>query len=250
MKKFILILTISLFSSISYAQVSGIDYDDKNYGKLLDLIIMDNYEDCLARSLKLIDNDKYKKESAPLLFASICYFKISQDPELEEAYPKSFLEAMKYAAKAATKDKTGEFASKNYKFYDELKEEALKQADYLYNEDNFSKAASFYAKILKFSNNDPNILFTMGYCQLMAKNKGEGDKNVATALKTINENYADPNFEADEISSYLLTRTYIAYTNYLVSNNEIEKAIEVIETALKFLPDDDEIKSHRNKLVN
>src|SRR5690606_15089720 len=100
----------------------------------------------------------------------------------------------------AEQDEIGFYKENNVEFFENLKRASMDEADFYFNEDNFSKAASGYSKILKFDPEDENILMITAACYFLSRNLGQGKITLEEALKQIKTKYANSDYQGSEVS--------------------------------------------------
>lgn len=249
MKKEIILFLISyilyLFSQICYAQVKG-----GQHSKLFDLYAMEKYEDCAFKAENMVMNEKYKKDPEPLLYLSMCMLKISKmdSSELDQQYKDPLKESLKYAKKFRAKDKDSSMYMQNLLFFDELKVVAIYHANSLYNQNQYGKAGAFLTMINAFDNDDNNVRFMKGVCDVLAKNAAEGSKNINDAMKGLILSRGDSAFKPDNTSEPLLAEAMIIYADYLSKNKMEDSAKATMSAAKNFFPDNWEVKNQYNLL--
>lgn len=216
--------------------------------KLFDLFAMEKYEDCAFKAENMAMNEKYRKDPEPLLYLSMCFFKISNlDPEgLDQEYKDPLKESMKYAKKFRSKDKDGSMYSQNILFFEELKRAGITRANALYNEEQYSKAAAFYGLINNYDERDNSIRFMKGVCDLLAKNLAEGSKNIKDAITGLDTLRADSSFKADVFQDSFLVEAMIIYSDFLNKNNMADSAKKTMAVAKKFFPGNQAVKDQYN----
>lgn len=242
-----LFIALILSPFISSAQVRGGEFN-----KLFDMYLLEDYTGCLDQAMKMSEKDKYRRHPEPLLYIAMCYYQLSLDPEATatEEFEDAYKDALKYAYKAVKKDdEEYNLISQNRQFIEDLKVRGAEEGRFFYNEDDFRKAASTYARILKIDEDDPGILLMTGVCQLLSKNIGEGQKNVDRAMELIKTKFDDDSYEPSEVTYNHVVDGLIIYSNYLVDSGEKEKAKDVISAGRTAIPKDDNLKLHYEKLV-
>jgi hypothetical protein len=240
----LVVFTFSLLSST--AQVKGGKQD-----KLFDMFLMENYEGCLSRALKLTEKDEFRNDPEPLLYVAMCYYQISLNSEMTQdpKYKNAYKDALKFAAKANKKDKEGTLTADNEAFFTDLKARGKEEAQYFYNEDNFSKAASTFKNILKVDEKDEGFLFMTGLSNVKAKNVTEGQKMIEQALALIKEKYSDADYKAPDITYDTMIFAILQYTNYLNDSGDTNKAQDIISAMRTTLKKDDQIKKQYERIM-
>ena len=104
---------------------------DPKYGRMLEDLVDGKYERVLFRAIGFTEKENTKKHPEPYSYMARAYLKIHQsdDPELTESYPKALKESLKYCTKFIKKDKEMEYVPDQLEFIEELRYEAIAQAD-------------------------------------------------------------------------------------------------------------------------
>lgn len=259
MKKIFIAAIIFLTGFSASAQVNGGKYD-----KLFDEFLMEDYEGCLKQAFKLTEKEDTRNEPEPYLYIAMINLKLNQNPELSELNPNALKEAQKFAAKAVKKDEkprnpkaenpaeedaAGYYWEKNQEFFNQLKRASMDEADYFFNEDNFSKAASSYAKILKFDATDENILMITAACQYLSKNVGQGKLTLQEAVKQITTKYASEDYQGNEVSMPALEDGIRAYTDFLVDSGDKDGAKAFFKEVYDYLSWNESIRAQYRKIM-
>lgn len=218
--------------------------------KLAELFVLDRFEDCLFKSLMMVEKDKYRRDPEIYFYISMCYMKIFYvDPEeLDDEYKDPIKDAMKWAAKAVKKDKEGIFTSENQDYLDDLKAEGIKQGHGFIEEAQFRKAAYVYKYIFKFSPEDYNILFMKGVCEILSRNTGEAERSLNEAIPNIRANYQNPDYRGDRISEPELKDGILMYCDYLNNAAQVDSAKATISFGMEFFGTDSDISGMYDKL--
>lgn len=260
MNKLLVFLAAFFFSIAGMAQISGGKYD-----KLFDEVLMEDYEGCLKRALKMTEKDEYRKEPEPYLYVAYCYLALSENPDMEELYPNAFKDAMKFAAKGVkydakdrnTKsddrtehDDAGYYVENNQDFLNRLKRAGMDEAEFYFNEDNFSKAASTYSRVQKIDPEDENILMITAACQFKSRNVGQGKMTLQESLDLIKKKYSIEGYKPNETTLPALEDGIIAYTDYLIESGDKEGAKAFMEEIIQYLDWNDKIDAQYQRVVN
>lgn len=250
-----LFLTIGILNAT--AQVSG-----GKYNKLFDEFLMEDYDGCYKQALKMTEKDEYRKEPEPYLYVAMVLLKYSEMPERSEEFPNAVKDAAKYAAKAAKydqkernaksedsaeEDAAGYYWENNQEFFNKLKRIIMDEAEYYFNEDNFSKAASTYKRILKVDPEDENILMITGASQYKSRNVGEGKMSIETAVKLIQDKYKDEDYEANETTVTALEDGVATYIDYLFENDQKDEAKAFYDSIYESLSWNSNIRALKSK---
>lgn len=224
---------------------------NSEFQKLFDLYAMEKYEKCAYKAEGYTRKDKYKREPEPYLYMALCLYQAHLNPELFEGEFKDPLkDALKYAYKFRKKDKSGELYEANRFLLDKIREEALDRPKFYFNDNDYRKASSEFARVLKVVPEDVNILFIGGVADIMAKNITQGEKYVNQALDTLRAQETRGTFVKDDVTHDLLIKAFVSYTDYLAQNGQADKAMEVITLGRKLIPDDPKLKAQYKKLYS
>lgn len=219
------------------------------FQKLFDLYTMEEYEKCAWKAERYLNNDKYSKSPEPYLYMALCLYQVHVNPDVFEVeYEDPLKDALKYAYKFRKKDKEGTMYEANRVLLDKIREQALDQAKFLFNDGDFRKAASEFNRILKVIPDDVNVVFITGVSEVLSKNVTMGEKNIALAMDTLRAHEANNTFEEDPVTNEVLVKAFISYTDYLSQNNQLEKAMEIIAFSRKLLPNDASLKLQYKKI--
>ncbi len=185
MRRLLIFMSLALF----IGQKIQAQSNNKAFDKMIFLFVDEKYEKCLKMSLGFTQNDNYKREALPYLYASMSFYEIARKDVLIEKYPKAMKDAMKYAYKYRKKDKELKYVGRYTDYFDELKDSCNQMAQHYYKTEDYRKAASTYKGIVRFDPNDKIMQLWWGISEVKAKNVGEGDRNIELAMEQIDENY-------------------------------------------------------------
>ncbi|UTW60806.1 hypothetical protein KFE98_12300 [bacterium SCSIO 12741] len=246
------LLLFSLFVTVVSlnAQVIGGKQD-----KLFDMYLLEKYEACYARALKMTETEKYRSDPEPYLYASMCIVKFKEvDPEAFDYYGglkmalKFGEKAMKYHAKCEKKNIATYALEDNIEFYNELVTIGLEEALYHINEDKFSKGASWLKKVAKVRKDDENIQLALGASMLLSKN-AEGQKIIDVVVPQIKEKYKSGDAVPDDITRDALITGFIIYARYLNESGRSSEAQDFITMGKEIFPDNLKITRSYDELV-
>ncbi|MGB0806301.1 MAG: hypothetical protein ACPGRC_06385 [Salibacteraceae bacterium] len=228
-----------LLSATSIGQVAG-----AKHSKLVDLYVMGNYETCYEKAMKLTLNDKYKSESEPYLWVSLCLIEMSRDPELEEFFPeaKANKDAIKYGTKFKKKDdkiksKGGEYIfDDNIDFIYDLIEIGLIEGKSFLAMDNYSKASYYYKLVSKLDPENEECKLINGVVFLYNKNR-EGQVLVDESMAYFKDQAEMGGFELNSKSERAFIDGFMYYSKYLETKGNKDEAFKVIALAIKLDPE-------------
>jgi hypothetical protein len=241
--------TLLLFINTSLnAQVIGGEQD-----KLFDLFLLEKYEDCYFKALKMTEKEEFKSDPEPYLYLAMSLIKIYEDEEAKAEYEEAGGDALKDALKYATK--VNKYYAKcqkksiatfemedNMEFFYNLTSISLEEIIYQYNEDKFSKAASWGKKLAKVDPENAEIQILVGANMLLSKNQ-EGQKLVDMYWPKVKEKYKGGDNEPEEHIKNALIIGIIALSDYYNDNGNSAKAKEIIQFGKDLFVDNNKIDS-------
>jgi len=233
-----------LFSllTVPVVQAQVIDPEFTNVAKRFE---KGNFESALETAEALIDNDKHRKKPEPYLWASMCYYEIgrTEDEKLLSRFRNPLKSALKYAAKAVSKDKEGTFIEKNREFLVTLKKAGIEEAMQQEADGDFRKASYTYKQLMKMFPDDPYIRFAKGIVDIRLNSYSEAERNLKKAMPELSGRYRDLDYQPDPVSSPLLRPAMLFYIDHLIENGYTDSARNVTMNARVFFPLDEEIKT-------
>ena len=244
MKKIILLILSSIFIvNFSFSQVVGSKFE-----KLTKLYNAQRYEDCLYKADNYTYKDKTRKEPEPYLYMAMCYYQLSlmDDPDIQEDYPKALKNSIKYLIKFKKKDKKDEYYTKNIDFVNNIAKIIIDEAKKHCKDKSYRKASSSYKHYSKLFPEDDNIKFMIGACNMLANNYSEGRTYISDAIVKLQENYNKEKSLKNSNTLPILEDAFILYSNYLVTDKEIDSAKVTISIAKNFFPNSGNIKIQYN----
>jgi hypothetical protein len=209
------------------------------------------FEWVLKKAEALMEDEKAKKTPEPYMWAAMCNLALyrSEDAKLKDTYKAGLRDALKFAAKAATKDsKEMEFISAQKDFLTDLKKEGIALAQSYIDAQDVRKANYTFKQILAFDPKDDNIQFAKAITDIKMSNTVDADKSIAEALPRLEANYRDLNFKPDPISSPLLRDAVIYYIDHLTMLNLKDSALQAVFIGRMIYPLDEEIKKKGESL--
>lgn len=208
-------------------------------------------ESALGKAEKLMDNDKTKKDPEAYLWASMCYLELShsEDPKIQDYYKNAFKNAQKYASKAVSKDKEGNFIRENWDYIKRLKEESFDLAKEQLAEGDYRKANYTFKQLNRIDPQDDNVLFLKGVMALRLNNQVEAERTISESMVNLNTKYRDLDYQPDPKSSSLVQKEIIYYLDQLINTEQLDSARKVVFSARLFFPLDDDVNKRYEDLV-
>ncbi|MEZ4722767.1 MAG: hypothetical protein R2813_12910 [Flavobacteriales bacterium] len=233
-----------LVSTTGFAQVANSDFQ-----KLFDLYTMEDYAKCAYKAEKYSQKEKYRRDPEPYLYMALCFYQAHVHPEkFDQEFEDPLTDALKYAYKFRKKDKNGKLYQTNRVLLDKIREEALTNAKFMYNDGDYRKASSEFNRILKVVPDDVNLMFIGGVADIMSRNTAQGERKIGIAMDTLRAQRESQRFEEDPVTQEILIKAFVEYTNYLSENNQQDKAEEVIAFGRKLIPNDPTLKVQYKKI--
>ena len=238
---FILLIVIS---SKMFAQKGN----DKKIDELTFLYVDEKYDKVVEKGESLMQNDKYKKHPLIYIYTSMSYYEMSKRPgkfsvgEKDSDYPKPLKMAQKHLYKFIKVDaKAPKYYDNSWygdfkEYYVQLADTSNKLGQYLFLNDNYRKSASEYKYAFRAIPDDPVLQLWEGIGEVKSQNAVEGDKNIAAALKVIDEN-----FKPSKATEGVLAHGMLLVEEYLRSKGDYtnaDKAKKLIEVFKKYDPDE------------
>ena len=179
--------------------------------------------------------------------------KIYEDEEMKMEYEDAggdpLKDALKYATKAnkyyskcLKKDITTFEMEDNMEFFNNLTMIALDEIIYHYNEDKYSKAASWGKKLAKVDPSISEIQLIVAANMLLSKN-AEGQKLVDMYWPKIITKYKSGDVEPEESIKNALIYAIIALSGYYNDNGNSTKAKEIIKFGKDLFVENKKIES-------
>jgi len=250
MKYLILFFTSLLLfiNTSSNAQVIGGEQD-----KLFDLFLLEKYLDFYFKALKMTEKEEFKSDPEPYLYLSMSLIKIYENEELKTEYVDAGGDPLKDALKYATK--VNKYYAKcqkksiatfemedNVEFFNNLTSISLDEIIYFYNEDKFSKAASWGKKLAKVDPQNADIQILVAGNMLLSKNL-EGQKLVDQYWPKVVAKYKGGDNEPEEHLKNALIYGIISLSKYYNDNGNSVKAKEIIQFGKDLFIDNNKIDS-------
>ncbi|MCF8459706.1 MAG: hypothetical protein K9G46_03200 [Flavobacteriales bacterium] len=238
MRLFSLLLLILLTTAV-FGQVNNPEFEviAKKYEK-------EAWVSALESAEALIDNDKHRKSPEPYLWASMCFYEISksEDQKIIDQYKLPMRDALKFAGKAASKDKNGDIVKDNQEYFDLMRKEGIAVAQAYEKEEDYRKASYTYKQLQEFAPNDPYIQFVKGVTDIRLSSMYEAEREIKASFPILEASYRNLDYVPDPISSPLLKPAVEYYADYLINNSFGDSAKTVLLSARVFFPLDENIK--------
>lgn len=234
-------LLIGLVSFIFLNKINA-QKNDKKVDELVFLYVDEKYDKVIDKAIALTENEAYKKNPLPLIYASMGYYQISRRPDKYEQgkggkFEGALKNAQKYMYSFAKKDaKENEYYNDYKEYYVLLADTSNKVGQHYFLMEDYRKGAGAYKNAVKAFPKDPILLLWEGICEVKSKNFAEGDKNILAALAKIDEN-----FEPSEATAGVLAHGMLIVSEYLTQKGDASnanKAKNLVEVFKKFDPDE------------
>ena len=249
MKKYkILFLLLLVVSSGLFAQDKKAKANDKKIDDLIFMYVDEKYDKVVFKGESMMQSDEYRKHPLVYIYTAMSYYEMSKRPGKFDVNEKNaqFPDPLKMAQKHLYKFiKVDEKAPKYYdnswfddfkEFYIQIADTSNKLANYLYLNDQYRKSAAAYKNAYKAVPSDPVLLLWQGISEVKSKNAIEGDKNLAAALKEIDEK-----FVPSKATSAVLAQGMLIAEEYLREKGDItnaDKAKKLTGVFKKYDPDE------------
>lgn len=246
MRQTLLLLIFIFVSQFAFSQVIGGKLE-----KLEKLYVSGKIENCLFKADGYLYKEETSKDPEPYLYIAICLYELSQseDADVQADYKDGIKQSVKAAIKFIKKDKTGEMYNDNIDFVNTLKAEQFKKVQAAIKSNKNSKiatAAKTYDRLNRTK--DYSILYFVGVNEVLARNYSQGKRNIDIATEKMTEQLKSGGIKFDSRFKPLISKSFASYSENLISNNELEQALECTEFGLKVFPNDGFLKVHRNMI--
>lgn len=242
-----LVVIIFLVALLPMAVVA----QDKEYDKLEASLEDGKTEKVLNRALAMMENDKYRKEAYPSLWASKAYLNIAigTDEKLKEKYPKALIESLKYANKAIGKDKDGAVMGEEKEFVGQLRTACIEDLNRSLPVGDMRHAYITLRGLGKVFLTDPILSFVRAVYDCDAGNAGEGEPVIERTLPEIRDMYAkDLSFKLPEAEDNVLRTAVLRRFDQLLAAGRKEEARKMLLNAKLFFPLHKEVEQRQAQL--
>lgn len=236
-KTSILSILITVGGTVTFGQVAG-----SKYQKLVDLYVMNKFEDCYVKAVKMTENDKYKAESEPYLWVALCNWEFMNDQELLEYYPKAKKDALKYGVKFKKKDDKLRKKEQDYIFdenvdfiYDLIRMGLIEGKSFLAM-DNYSKAQYYYKACAQLDPENMDCKLMQGVIYNYNKNVREGQVLIDEAMAYYKSQAEAGGFETSDATHMAFEDGFMYYIKYLRAKGKNLDAFNAAALAVKLEP--------------
>ncbi len=222
----VLLLAITLFTATAnvWAQTDA----EKEYFDLLMMYLDADFEKLLKESEKYMDKDKTKRDPLPYLYASMAYYDISQnsevDVEVDTRYP--LREALKLAGKYIRYDRDAQYQEEGKDYIPKLMMTIKNEAIAKLAEDDDNRASYYFKQILRIDEADYSVMY-MEYQLALRENDNytakEKKAEFETTVGAINDWAAEPRHKTS-----FLEYAMLEHADYLVNQGRSDAAKAVL----------------------
>ncbi|NRA12644.1 MAG: hypothetical protein HRT57_11875 [Crocinitomicaceae bacterium] len=244
MKRIITCLSLIFMSQIVFSQ---------NYDELKILYADGNYKKLVAKAIKIIENDKRKKEIPPYIWAARGLHKIHLSGDSDEKYKNAYKDAIKYLGKGTKYDlKYNDGATMaDEEFIDFVQEFQMTLCNRVTNEfdgETPKKAYSWAIKYNKISENIVGAKYIAGACKFVIADPGTARvlwKEADLLLKDITS--LDTWSEAD---NKMLMYGILYSAEALKGKRQLDKAKILLNKVAQWFEEDETWKEKYDDIVN
>ncbi len=237
-----ILVIFALFTALPMHSQSGTDYME-----LLVLYVDGDYEKCIKKSEKYMDDDDTKYDPLPYLYTSMCFYEMSRDHKYVEDYPRAYKECLKYLSKYRRKDEEFLYKKDALDFIEKIKFEVAEQIENYElggTEKDYRKSKSLLKKLVRIDPDDVGVQLLLGIHYIKAKDKSSGKAEIKEALAKLDEEDDEFDYELDfsemtPSQQYYFKEALIAYYNYREQNYP-EEAKEILMLGKPFYKADNE----------
>lgn len=231
-----------LLTALVVAFTSPTVFAQEEFDDLLILYVDGDYEKLINKSEKYTDGDDTRRDPRPYLYLAKAYYGMSKDEKYAEDYPKAFRDALKYAARYSRKDEERLYWGVNVEFINELRAEAMREADlYVASDDrrDLSKASRIYRYLVDIDPTDPGASMMYSAMLYRTNRRGEADLLIREIAPSL------PNLDAKRMSPdqmEMLKFGAIHYARYLKEEGMVDSARTTMDIVHPYFPEDNEFK--------
>lgn len=242
------LLLLAVTTAIPFAFALG---QDKEYEKLSAKYVDGKVEQVLNRAMAMMDNDKYRKDAYPALWAAKAYLGIATgtDEKLKNKYPKPLLESLKYANKAIQKDKEGTLMGLEQDFVADLRLACMHELAEALPKNDMRRAYVLLRGLGKVFTDDAVMGFIRGVYDIDTGNQTEGEVACEKNLVDIREKFAknlEYKFIGDE--NVVMKTAVLRRIDQMISSGKKDEARKMILNAKLFFPLDKDVDEREAQL--
>lgn len=242
------LLILAVLSSIPWGVALS---QDKEYQKLNAKYADGKVEQVLSRAMAMMDNDKYRKDAYPALWAAKAYLGIATgtDEKLKTKYPKPLLESLKYANKAIQKDKEGTLMSLEQDFVKDLRMACFHELADALPKGDMRRAYVLLRGLGKVFNDDAVMGFIRGVYDIDTGNQTEGEVACEKNLVDIRDKFSknlEYKFLTDE--DVVMKTAVLRRIDQLANSGKKDEARKMILNAKLFFPLDKDVDQRESQL--
>lgn len=239
--KYILTIAIAFFSLTTLVA-------QQEYDELLELIVDEKYERCLYKAVKYTEKDATKKDPLPYVYMSMAFFRISEsdDPALQDKFPKASKEAVKYLVKFVKKDKESEFVGQFKDYISEVRVAMIAEAEQQADDEKYTRAKGLYKYLTDIDEKDPGAWLMRAHAEYMMRSKKDARDSWEQARLVLEER-GTSGLTDEQLS--LLKMAVIRNAEMLDQEGEREQARELLKSTSEYFGDDREFNVTYNSIV-
>ena len=217
----------------------------KSYNKM-------DYENCLFKAIDYTYSDKTKKEPEPYLYIAMCYYELSlsEEPYIQEDYPKALKDAIKYLVKFKKKDKTKEMYNQNLDNINKIIDTYYEEANEFYKLESYKKAAYNYGQLANLEDSNYDLLFIQGVCYALVNNNNGIMKSFRVSIPEMHKLLAENSIKVNSKIKSQFLDAFIKYADYLIENDETDSATSTLTLGTKVLPSNSVLSDKLKELSN
>lgn len=242
--------TFMMMLALAMATPNLVAQEEIEYDELLILYVDGDYEKLIKKGEKYTDDSDTRRDPRPYLYISMAYFEMSQLEEYAEEYPKAFRDALKYASKFSRKDKEREYFSEHRDYIDELRSEAMREADLYMSDDDrrgMSKASRIYKYLVDIDPDDAGSVMMYSSMLYEINRRGEAD----LLMRELGPKLTDIDFDdmtADQ--QEMLKFGMMHYATYLKQEGMLDSARVTMNLGHPYFKDDNEFRLRYEEIQN
>ena len=243
MKTKITTLLFFVFGIFFVGSAQPPDYDD-----LLISYADGEYEKCLKDAEKYTLKDKTKKDPLPYLYLAKCNYKLSQDDQYSEKYPKAFKDGVKFASKCIKYDTEGTVFEEEYDFFKTLKAGLIEDLKNLVAIGKYPKMLSPISLLQRLDKEDVGSYWLKAAVMYRNQDKSSAKVVVKEAQAKLDAVTSVDGWAPIDLES--LKFGVMEYCKAMVDMNQIQKAKDLLGKVKQWLEFDEEFMAYYDEVVN